>query len=80
MKTTDVETILDWCNTSKKDQEIPFKAARVILQDFTGVPAVVDLVCLCKRFFDYKRLFVYVRVCLIIRGCLVEKCFLIMFV
>lgn len=29
--------------TSKQDEEIQFKPARVILQDFTGVPAVVDL-------------------------------------
>jgi len=39
----DVERILDWNNTSKLDLEIPFKPARVVLQDFTGVPAVVDL-------------------------------------
>lgn len=39
----DVETILDWSKTSKKQQEIPFMPARVLLQDFTGVPAVVDL-------------------------------------
>lgn len=40
---SDVENILDWKITSTKDVEIPFKPARVILQDFTGVPAVVDL-------------------------------------
>jgi aconitate hydratase len=39
----DVEKILDWVKTSPKQVEIPFKPARVILQDFTGVPAVVDL-------------------------------------
>jgi len=39
----DVEAILNWKTTSHADQEIPFKPARVILQDFTGVPAVVDL-------------------------------------
>ena len=38
----DVENILDWKNTSTQSVEIPFKPARVILQDFTGVPAVVD--------------------------------------
>lgn len=38
-----VETILDWEKTSREDLEIPFKPARVLLQDFTGVPAVVDL-------------------------------------
>jgi aconitate hydratase len=39
----DVENILNWEKTSKEQVEIPFKPARVILQDFTGVPAVVDL-------------------------------------
>ncbi|CDP05740.1 unnamed protein product [Coffea canephora] len=39
----DVEKIIDWQNTSPKLVEIPFKPARVLLQDFTGVPAVVDL-------------------------------------
>ncbi|KAL3508482.1 hypothetical protein ACH5RR_027883 [Cinchona calisaya] len=39
----DVEKIIDWENTSPKQVEIPFKPARVLLQDFTGVPAVVDL-------------------------------------
>jgi aconitate hydratase len=38
----DVENILDWFNTRNDSVEIPFKPARVILQDFTGVPAVVD--------------------------------------
>jgi len=39
----DVEKIVDWENSSPKQVEIPFKPARVLLQDFTGVPAVVDL-------------------------------------
>jgi len=39
---TDVESILNWESTAAK-VEIPFKPARVLLQDFTGVPAVVDL-------------------------------------
>jgi aconitate hydratase len=38
----DVETVLDWKNTQTK-KEIPFCPARVLMQDFTGVPAVVDL-------------------------------------
>lgn len=42
VKEADVETILNWQETSQQDVEIPFKPARVILQDFTGVPAVVD--------------------------------------
>ncbi|CAN1220259.1 Aconitate hydratase, cytoplasmic [Linum perenne] len=39
----DVEKIADWENSAPKQVEIPFKPARVLLQDFTGVPAVVDL-------------------------------------
>ncbi|CAI5950883.1 unnamed protein product [Closterium sp. NIES-64] len=39
----DVEKILDWEKTAPQQVEIPFKPARVLLQDFTGVPAVVDL-------------------------------------
>ncbi|KAI6176872.1 CBN-ACO-1 protein [Aphelenchoides bicaudatus] len=39
----DVETILNWEKTQHEDKEIPFRPARVLLQDFTGVPAVVDL-------------------------------------
>ena len=39
----DVETILDWEKNAQQSVEIPFKPARVILQDFTGVPSVVDL-------------------------------------
>jgi aconitate hydratase len=39
----DVENILSWEKLASKSIEIAFKPARVILQDFTGVPAVVDL-------------------------------------
>ncbi|KAJ0966166.1 hypothetical protein J5N97_027304 [Dioscorea zingiberensis] len=39
----DVEKILDWENTSHKQVEIPLKPAHVLQQDFTGVPATVDL-------------------------------------
>ncbi|EPY42544.1 aconitase [Angomonas deanei] len=38
-----VDNILDWQTNSTKSIEIPFKPARVVLQDFTGVPCVVDL-------------------------------------
>ncbi|KAG4981146.1 hypothetical protein JHK84_034728 [Glycine max] len=46
VKKEDVEKIIDWENSSVKQVEIPFKPARVLLQDFTGVPAVVDLACM----------------------------------
>lgn len=38
----DVFNILNWNETKESNVEIPFKPARVILQDFTGVPALVD--------------------------------------
>ncbi|XP_061748872.1 cytoplasmic aconitate hydratase-like isoform X1 [Nerophis ophidion] len=42
VKKSDVENILNWKQTQTQTVEIPFMPARVILQDFTGVPAVVD--------------------------------------
>jgi aconitate hydratase len=42
VKQKDVEKIIDWEIQQKSNAEIPFKPARVILQDLTGVPAIVD--------------------------------------
>ena len=39
----DIEALANWNPTAAPEQEIAFTPARVILQDFTGVPAVVDL-------------------------------------
>ncbi len=39
----DIQTLAQWDVTSKTQKEIAFMPARVLLQDFTGVPAVVDL-------------------------------------
>jgi aconitate hydratase len=39
----DVEAIAGWDATAEPSVEIPFQPARVLMQDFTGVPAVVDL-------------------------------------
>ncbi len=39
----DVERLLAWDPQAEPDSEIAFHPARVVLQDFTGVPAVVDL-------------------------------------
>jgi aconitate hydratase len=39
----DVKNLGGWNAAAPKDVELPFMPARVILQDFTGVPAVVDL-------------------------------------
>ncbi|MBA3543199.1 MAG: aconitate hydratase, partial [Chthoniobacterales bacterium] len=39
----DVETLAKWNAKSPANEEIPFVVARIVLQDFTGVPLVVDL-------------------------------------
>jgi len=39
----DVETIASWDAGAEPSEEIPFQPARVLMQDFTGVPAIVDL-------------------------------------
>ena len=39
----DIRAMALWLNDKKSDREIAFRPARVLMQDFTGVPAVVDL-------------------------------------
>ncbi|MBD0269886.1 MAG: aconitate hydratase AcnA, partial [Cyanobacteria bacterium Co-bin8] len=39
----DVRAIATWLQTRTSDREIAYRPARVLMQDFTGVPAVVDL-------------------------------------
>jgi aconitate hydratase len=39
----DIRGVTEWLETRKSDREIAFRPARVLMQDFTGVPAVVDL-------------------------------------
>ncbi|MGB9393864.1 MAG: aconitate hydratase AcnA [Pseudolabrys sp.] len=39
----DIKAVAEWLKTKTSDREIAFRPARVLMQDFTGVPAVVDL-------------------------------------
>ncbi|WP_210359267.1 MULTISPECIES: aconitate hydratase AcnA [Sphingomonas] len=39
----DVKAIVDWQQERRSDREIQYRPARVLMQDFTGVPCVVDL-------------------------------------
>ncbi|MDX1538272.1 aconitate hydratase AcnA [Arsukibacterium sp.] len=39
----DIQALIDWQKHGHADREIAFRPARVLMQDFTGVPAVVDL-------------------------------------
>src|ERR1700722_14969068 len=44
VKKEDIDAVAAWIdNRGKKEHEIAFRPARVLIQDFTGVPGVVDL-------------------------------------
>src|SRR4029077_1689502 len=43
VKKADIVAVSKWMKTRKLQHEIAFRPARVLMQDFTGVPAVVDL-------------------------------------
>ncbi len=38
-----IDAIMDWLNTKKSNTEIAYRPTRVLLQDYTGIPAVADL-------------------------------------
>ncbi|MGD0105608.1 MAG: aconitate hydratase [Rhodopila sp.] len=42
-KTDDAKAIVGWLEKASSSKEVPFKPARILMQDFTGVPGVVDL-------------------------------------
>jgi aconitate hydratase len=48
----DIKTLANWDTHSSSDTEIAFVPSRVILQDFTGVPAVVDLAAMRNAMLD----------------------------
>lgn len=43
VKTEHIYALAEWLKTKGSEQEIQYRPARVLMQDFTGVPAVVDL-------------------------------------
>ncbi|MFN3233230.1 MAG: aconitate hydratase AcnA [Alphaproteobacteria bacterium] len=43
VKVDDIKALGAWLDTRSSDREIAYRPARVLMQDFTGVPAVVDL-------------------------------------
>ncbi|WP_249869657.1 aconitate hydratase AcnA [Oceanobacillus saliphilus] len=52
IKDEHVEALAKWGTNKGRALDVPFKPSRVILQDFTGVPAVVDLASLRKAMVD----------------------------
>ncbi len=49
---SDVEAVAGWVATDEPNREISFAPSRVLLQDFTGVPAVVDLAAMRDAMAD----------------------------
>ena len=43
VKADDIRAVAEWLKTKTSTREIAYRPARVLMQDFTGVPAVVDL-------------------------------------
>jgi aconitate hydratase len=52
VRSEDVEAVARWNPDAEPDREIAFAPARVLLQDFTGVPAVVDLAAMRDAMAD----------------------------
>ncbi|HJL16975.1 MAG TPA: aconitate hydratase AcnA [Sandaracinaceae bacterium LLY-WYZ-13_1] len=48
----DIEAVASWDPKAEPSTEIAYRPARVLLQDFTGVPAVVDLAAMREAFAD----------------------------
>jgi aconitate hydratase len=49
---SDVDSLASWNPATKSDNEIAYRPARVLLQDFTGVPCVVDLAAMRDAMAD----------------------------
>jgi len=52
VKVNDVKAVAAWADKRTSDHEIAFRPARVLMQDFTGVPAVVDLAAMRQAMLD----------------------------
>ena len=51
----DIEALRNWNPKEKSQKEIAFTPARVILQDFTGVPCVVDLAAMRDKMKEFGK-------------------------
>ncbi|MGD9649627.1 MAG: aconitate hydratase AcnA [Dongiaceae bacterium] len=50
----DISAVAEWLKTKTSEREIAFRPARVLMQDFTGVPAVVDLAAMRDAMVNMK--------------------------
>src|SRR5437588_11810055 len=54
VEAADIEALASWDAKAEPSKEIAFTPARVLMQDFTGVPAVVDLAAMRDAMADRK--------------------------
>jgi aconitate hydratase len=52
IRKADIEALAQWDHNAEPSQEIAFTPARVVMQDFTGVPAIVDLAAMRDAMAD----------------------------
>ena len=50
-----IDSIKDWLKTKKSNTEIAYRPARVLLQDYTGIPAVADLAAMREAVKDKNK-------------------------
>ena len=50
-----IEAVKNWLKTKKSKTEIAYRPARVLLQDYTGIPAVADLAAMREAVKDKKK-------------------------
>ena len=50
----DIQAFVEWLKQKHSSHEIAYRPARVLMQDFTGVPAVVDLAAMRNAMVDMK--------------------------
>ena len=55
VKKDDILAVAAWLKKRALEHEIAFRPARVLMQDFTGVPAVVDLAAMRRRSIRWCR-------------------------
>src|SRR5947199_3795761 len=51
----DVRALANWGANAERNEEIPFMVARILLQDFTGVPLLVDLAAMRSASAKFKK-------------------------
>ena len=59
-----IEAIKNWLDTKKSKTEIAYRPARVLLQDYTGIPAVADLAAMREAVKEKIKIQIQLTLCL----------------